>query len=109
MDTNERTVQLKTSVVSSGNNKEIVHISFKPMGDRAPEAQDYGVQEGENKQKLNVFLKYMKSVDEQFFKWLEADAQNAILFTNDPVKALKTAIPGFDETVLNSLSKDILK
>ncbi|MFL9838993.1 hypothetical protein ABS768_15905 [Flavobacterium sp. ST-75] len=109
MDTNERTVQLKTSVASSGNNKEIVHIGFKPMGDTIPTAEDYGTQGEENKQKLNAFLKYMKSVDEQFFKWLEADAQNAILFTNNPVKALKTAIPGFDETILNNLSKDMLR
>jgi len=33
------------------------------------------------------------SCDEQFFQWLEADAENTILFTDDPVSALKSAFP----------------
>jgi len=78
------------------------------MGE-VPDPESYGVTKETDIVNMNKLLQYLKTVDETFFKWLEADANNTILFANEPLKALKTAIPDFDESLLNSINKDIFK
>lgn len=110
--TDKRAVQLKTSVLIEGNanaaaRKEPAHLNFIAMEDRKPAAEEYGVTKEQDRTALNSYLSYMKSIDHRFFTWLEASADNAILFANDPLKAIKTAIPDFDESVFSGLNKDI--
>ncbi|WP_125721292.1 hypothetical protein [Flavobacterium ustbae] len=108
MDTS-RKIMLKTSVIPEGKaDKELVHLNFMSMGE-VPDSESYGVEDEADKAKLNKLFQYLKSVDETFFKWLEADANNAILFANEPLKAIKTAIPNFDESLLTSINKNIFK
>lgn len=101
MNANQRTIKLKTAVpieskdLNALESNELTHLSFTSMGDHTPAAEDYGVQNEEQKAILNRNLQYLKSIDESFFQWLEADAANTILFANDPLKALETAILGF--------------
>lgn len=115
MNSEKRTVMLKTSLElqnkdnAQSTNKELVHLNLTSMGDSIPKAEDYGVKNDEHKAILNNALQYMGKIDEQFFQWLEADAKNTILFVNDPIKALKTAIPNFDESVFSNLSKDFFR
>ena len=109
MKDNKRKIQLKTSVIhTTTQQKELVHINFSSMGKQPPSVDEYSVESEHNKQKLGQFLNYMHRIDEPFFKWLEADASNSILFANNPVEALKKAIPNFDETILNDIPKNIL-
>ena len=107
MDTT-RKVMLKTSVALEATGKELVHLNFMSMGE-VPDPESYGVTQETDIVNMNKLLQYLKTVDETFFKWLEADANNTILFANEPLKALKTAIPDFDESLLNSINKDIFK
>lgn len=103
-----RKIMLKTSVELENSGKELVHLNFMSMGE-VPDSESYGVTEEKDKANLNKLFNYLKTVDEPFFKWLEADANNAILFAKEPLKALKIAIPNFDESLLNSINKDIFK
>lgn len=116
MNTKQRTVMLKTSVSTSNIDtnkkaikKEPVHINLVSMGDQIPDAEDYGIKNTEHKKTLNNVLQYISKIDETFFQWLEADAKNAILFVNNPIKALKTAIPNFDESVFSALNKKMFR
>jgi hypothetical protein len=115
MDTNKRAVQLKTSVViqskttSMAARKEPAHLNFIAMEEFNPKAADYGVTNEHHKASLDNYFAYMRSLDDRFFSWLEADANNAILFANDPLKAIKIAIPDFDESVLNGFTREIFK
>jgi hypothetical protein len=114
MNRKKRTVRLKTSVpakqpqdlTAQQKNKEIVHINFVRM-DKLPQAEHYGITDPSNKQRLNAALQYMQQINEPFFQWLEQDAAHAILFAQNPLEAMKTAIPDLDESIFNKLSKDI--
>ncbi|MPQ49273.1 hypothetical protein GCQ56_19915 [Marinifilum sp. N1E240] len=108
MNLEKRKIQLKTSVnhIKKGN-KELVHFTFFSMGETLPSIEAYDIKSDIKKEKLENFLKYMKSIDKTFFAWLEADAKNTILFANDPLEALKNAIPDLDESVFTELPKDL--
>ncbi|PZF72468.1 hypothetical protein [Taibaiella soli] len=110
MNNNQKAVRLKTSVLIDGEaaQKEPAHLNFLPMGDFNPTATAYGVTDEQNQKLLNKFFEYMKSIDSRVFSWLEADANNAILFANDPLRAIKIAIPDFDESVITGLNKEML-
>lgn len=103
-----RKIMLKTSVELEGRGKELVHLNFRSMGE-IPDTKNYGVTEETDRANLNSLFGYLKTIDQTFFKWLEADVNNTILFANEPLKAIKTAIPDFDESLLNSINKDIFK
>jgi len=113
--TDKRVVQLKTSVQLQKNEennvarKEPAHLNFIAMEGIHPKAEQYGVTDEQDKTNLDSYFAYMKSLDQRFFTWLEADANNTILFANDPLKAIKTAVPDFDESFLNKLNKDMFK
>jgi len=114
-DSSQRTVKLKSSVKTEnggthvGSGVQEVNLTFISMStQKTPTAEDYGITNSAKATKLNNTLSQLASVNESFFQWLEADSKNAILFANDPLKAIKTAIPAFDEKILTDLT-DVFK
>lgn len=110
MTDSQRTVKLRHSVELEDREKQKsssaqkINLTFISMSkEKPPTAGCYGVTDSVKASKLNHALNQLTGFNEEFFQWLEADPKNAILFANDPVKALKTAIPDFDETVLTDL------
>ncbi|MEZ0487880.1 hypothetical protein [Fibrella aquatica] len=105
MQTNQRAVKLRTAVSAPPTTGDAlatdqqVHLSFVAMGDRLPTALDYGIQNQEQAARLNQALLYLKSLDETFFQWLEADAAHTILFANQPLQALRTVFPDVDQSL----------
>lgn len=114
-DSSQRTVKLRSSIELENRGKQKssgvqeINLTFIPMSkEKPPTAGDYGVTDSVKASKLNHALNQLAGFNEVFFQWLEADSKNAILFANEPVKALKAAIPDFDETVLTDLN-DVFK
>ena len=114
-DSSQRTVKLRSSIDLKGRETQKssgvqeINLTFSSMSkEKPPTADDYGVTDSVKASKLNHALNQFAGFNEVFFKWLEADAKNAILFANEPVRALKAAIPDFDGTVLTDLT-DVFK
>jgi len=81
-----------------------VNITFMSMDEEnIPTSDDYGIKDAVKAEKLNNALNYLAECNETVFQWLEADPKNAILFANDPLKALKSAVPEFDTSKLKEL------
>lgn len=94
---NYRTVKLKHALVLPQDCIAETHVftmSFKSY-DKGPlpKAENFGITDPDKIEKFNQITKMLISCDEPFFQWLEADAENTILFTDDPVSALKSALP----------------
>lgn len=114
-DNSQRTVKLRSSIEledkeeQKSSGVQEINLTFSSMTkEKPPTAGDYGVTDSVKASKLNYALNQLAGFNEVFFKWLEADSKNAILFANEPVKALKAAIPDFDETLLTDLT-DVFK
>lgn len=94
---NYRTVKLKHALVLPRDNIAETHvftISFKSYAKGPlPKAENFGITDPDKIEKFNQITKMLISYDEPFFQWLEADAENTILFTDNPLSALKSAFP----------------
>ncbi|HWQ72505.1 MAG TPA: hypothetical protein VN370_09335 [Desulfitobacteriaceae bacterium] len=96
-DKNYRTVKLKHALVLPGGNtaeKHVFTISFQSYDQGPlPKAENFGITDPDKIEKFEQISKMLISYNEPFFQWLEADAKNTILFTEDPLSALKSAFP----------------
>jgi hypothetical protein len=89
--------------VESADSQQI-NLTFTSMNSaQVPSAQDYGIIDKQVANKLDPVLVQLSGFEDVFFRWLEADVNNTILFAHDPIKAMKLAIPEFDESMLKNL------
>ncbi len=109
-DNQLRHVTLKSSIqmkdeqgvdISDPHQINVTFTSMNPA--QAPNAQDYGIIDKQAANRLNPVLEQLSGFEDVFFRWLEADANNTILFAHDPIKAMKLAIPEFDESLVKNL------
>ena len=54
--------------------------------------------------KLTELMNKLISKDDIFFKWLEADPENTMLFVNDPVAAINAAIKDLPLTLFEEIA-----
>ncbi len=92
-----RTVKFKHALVlprEYGVETHVFTMSFKSY-DKGPlpKAANFGITDPDKIEKFNQITQMLITYDEPFFQWLEADAENTILFTDDPISALKSAFP----------------
>lgn len=104
---NYRTVKLKHALVlplDYGAKNHVFTVSFKSYDQGPlPKAENFGITDPVKTEKFNQIIKMLISSDEPFFQWLEADAENTILFTEDPVSALKSAFPELSANLFASV------
>lgn len=97
-----RTVRLRASLpVESVVRDFDLELAANETG--TPRADDYDVVDEAARKRLDRVLQQLAGVQEELFRWLEADAQHAILFARDPLAALARAVPGFDDAELRGL------
>jgi hypothetical protein len=99
-----RTVKLKHVLDlprENGSETHMVTMSFKSYDNGPiPKAEDFGITDPDKIEKFNKLAELLISHDEIIFQWLEADAKNTILFAEDPVSALKRALPEISTKLL---------